>query len=300
MRLDYIWLTFGTHHYVVINGVKDVVLRLTSGTQHIHLSSPISAIHADADDPALASIYCITAEGMQIYSGFHHIIFGTQANSAVPILKTYMLSLPLKSPKRRMVHDQIRCLETFQYRPTIVINHTDGTLMPDAPKDRRDLNLICLDTTQTSPSPTADPIDENCVPPSYTMATHVQYPPPECPSHFPAVYQTTNPILAPRPDSILSVARLERAVLTQAAKTALPGLCRETSRKWWQCAVQARSGLGPLQGAGKMNAVEGPGIWVCGSYAYPGIPLLEGCVVSARNVVEAIAALEFGEGSSRI
>jgi hypothetical protein len=40
---------------------------------------------------------------------------------------------------------------------------------------------------------------------------------------------------------------------------------------------------------------EGPGIWVCGSYAYPGIPLLEGCVVSAKNVVEAIVTLELGE-----
>jgi microfibrillar-associated protein 1 len=128
------------------------------------------------------------------------------------------------------------------------------------------------------------------------MATHVLSPPPHYPSHLPAVYQTTNPILAPSEDSILSVARLERAVLTVEAKDALSGLYRPTDRKWWQCVVQSASGLGPLQGAGKLSLIaeetKGPGIWFCGSYAYPGIPLLEGCVVSAKNVVEAIVALE--------
>jgi len=42
--------------------------------------------------------------------------------------------------------------------------------------------------------------------------------------------------------------------------------------------------LGPLQGA--MVGEDGPRIWMCGAYAYCGIPLLEGCVVSGRNVVE--------------
>lgn len=277
-----------------MNGVRDVVSRLTSEIRNIHISSPISAIRADPEDPALATIQCNTAGGTTVYTGFHHIIFGTQANHAVPILASYLSSLPLNSPQRQPVEEQIRCLRKFQYRPTIVINHTDGTLVPDTAKDRRDLNLICLDTK--GPNLSWETVPSNCVPPSYTMATQVLPPPVHYPSHLPAVYQTTNPILEPRDDSILSVARLERAVLNAEAKHALSGLYQETGRKWWQCAVQCAGGLGPLQGAGKLSNIaeeaKGPGIWICGSYAYAGIPLLEGCVVSARTVVQAIVTLE--------
>ena len=44
-----------------------------------------------------------------------------------------------------------------------------------------------------------------------------------------------------------------------------------------------------MQGAGARTAdkaLRTPGLWLCGSYASAGIPLLEGCVASARNVVE--------------
>jgi hypothetical protein len=278
------------------NGVRDVVSRFTTKVRNIHISSPISAISADPRNSALASIHCTTTDGTKIYTGFHHIIFGTQANHAVPLLGSYLSSLPLESPRRQPVEDQIRCLRTFQYRSTIVINHTDGTLMPDASLDRRDLNLICFDPENSLSLLQDVAADTNCVPPSYTMATHVLPRPSHYPSHLPTVYQTTNPIVAPCEDSIMSVARLERALLTVESKEALSGLHRETSRKWWQCAAQATSGLGPLQGAGKLSSIaeeaSGPGIWFCGSYAYPGIPLLEGCVVSAKNVVNAIVTLE--------
>lgn len=188
-------------------------------------------------------------------------------------------------------------MRTFQYHPTIVINHTDDTLMPDGVQDRRDLNLVCLDPAGDNVTPykieddeggVATSISPRCVPQTYTMATHALPPPPGYPTHLPRLYQTTNPIVPPKKESILSVARLERAVLTLEAKEALMGLYREDGKRWWQCAGQAGSVLGPLQGAGKLEggAEGGPGIWVCGSFAYAGIPLLEGCVVSARNVVE--------------
>ncbi|KZP32447.1 hypothetical protein FIBSPDRAFT_848864, partial [Athelia psychrophila] len=137
------------------------------------------------------------------------------------------------------------------------------------------------------------------------MATHVQRPPPSpsssssssAASASATIYQTTNPIIAPRPSSILSTTHLERAVLTRAGKAAVAGLYRETRRRWWECAVEAQSALGPLQGpgAGEGGAKgAGVGVWAVGSYAYPGIPLLEGCVVSARNVARAVVALEGG------
>lgn len=98
------------------------------------------------------------------------------------------------------------------------------------------------------------------------MATHIV-------STNPTIYQTTNPIVPPRAGTVIAVARMERAVLTVDSKEALRELYGD-------------AGLGPLQGAGKLEgAPDVAKIWVCGSYAYEGIPLLEGCVASARLVV---------------
>ena len=122
------------------------------------------------------------------------------------------------------------------------------------------------------------------------MATHVL-------PKASGVYQTTNPIISPAKDSILSVARLERAIVTPESKVALGMLWSENQKRggWkWGCAGQDRGVLGVLQGAGALSADSAdagerdkvPGIWLCGSFVHCGIPLLEGCVVSATNVVE--------------
>ena len=164
--------------------------------------------------------------------------------------------------------------------------------MPDNARDRRELNLICIDSA-SGLEPIArlqreDRFGEKpeILPTSYTMTTHVLQRPRGLPDRLPAIYQTTNPIIPPRTECVLSVATLERAIVTVESKQALKGLYWEDGRKRWQCAGQGRSHLGELQGAGRLLNIDGPGIWICGSFAAAGIPLLEGCVVSARNVVE--------------
>ncbi|KAJ3802562.1 hypothetical protein GGU11DRAFT_549248 [Lentinula aff. detonsa] len=293
--LDYIWLTFGHHHYVALNGVQEVVSKLISGVQHVHLSSPISAIQVDPDDPSTCSIHVSNRDKARIHTGFHHIIFATQAVRAVPLLESFVSSLPPHAKaKRRAVEDQVACLRQFTYCSTLVINHTDPSLLPDDIQDKRDLNLISLDrnshpskTQEVDLSEVEDAWSLRCLPPSYTMATHVLTPPEGYPAHLTTIYQTTNPIIEPRESRILSVATLERAVLTVQSKQALKGLNVEYERKWWQGAGQGKSRLGPLQGARRGDELDQtPGIWICGSYAYSGIPLLEGCVVSAKNVVQ--------------
>ncbi|KAF5377215.1 hypothetical protein D9615_006398 [Tricholomella constricta] len=285
--LDYIWLTLGTHHYVVVHGVREVVSKLTTSAQHIHLSSNISGISPDPQDPHLAAIHCDTPQGSISHTGFHHIIFATQASRAIPLLSSYRDSLSQQDPKRQAAEAQLQCLETFEYRATIVVNHTDPTLLPDDRRDQRELNLISIDRDPAvSQGKAKDNWSATTVPFSYTMATHVLRPPKGYPTHLPAVYQTTNPIIPPKEDTILSIAKLERAVLTVKSKEALKGLYREEGRKFWQCASQGNCLLGELQGAGRLSDVQGPGLWICGSFAYAGIPLLEGCVVSARAVIE--------------
>ncbi|KAG6869048.1 hypothetical protein C0993_004721 [Termitomyces sp. T159_Od127] len=293
--LDYIWLTLGTHHYVVIHGVREVVARLTANAQNIHLASTITSISPDPNDINRSTIKCDTPEGPRVHNGFHHIIFATQATRAVPLLKSYRDALPRTSSKREAVDAQLQCLEKFKYCSTIVINHTDPTLLPDNPRDQRDLNLICLDQDAvTEQEKSIFDWSAMTVPPSYTMATHVLRRPEGYPTHLPRVFQTTNPLISPEEGSILSIARLERAVLSMESKEALKGLYQEEGRKWWQCASQGSARLGKLQGAGRLANVQGSGIWICGSYVYAGIPLLEGCVVSARSVVEQGVCLAEG------
>jgi hypothetical protein len=124
------------------------------------------------------------------------------------------------------------------------------------------------------------------------MATQVLPMPADCPAQLPQMYQTTNPTVATRKDSVVSVAVLERAVLTLEAKETLEELMEDGPQRWWQCRVESNARLGRLQGGGRLSPDQGsaaravPGVWICGSFAYGGIPLLEGCVVSARTVVE--------------
>ncbi|KAJ6573970.1 hypothetical protein DFH09DRAFT_1276999 [Mycena vulgaris] len=290
--LDYIWLTFGTHHYVVVRGVRDAVARLTSNVKHIHLSSRIVGLHPDPNSSALASIECSKKTGTTTHHGFHHIIFATQATRVGPLLSSYASSLPPDSHTRHAVMAQMSCLEAFRYIQTIVINHTDSSraLLPPDPRDRRDLNLVTVEPSARDPSPTWSP---RRVSRAYTMTTQILSPPPELKDAIAVpVFQTTNPFVDVQDDRILSVATLERAVLTMDAKDALKGLYRETRRAWWQSAAEADNALGDLQGAGRRESDASPGIWICGSYAHVGIPLLEGCVVSARNVYGGICESE--------
>ncbi|KAK7058335.1 hypothetical protein VNI00_001966 [Paramarasmius palmivorus] len=290
--LDFVWTTLGTHHYVAKDGVRDVVSRLSSRISHIHLSSPISGMESDPKDPRLVSIRCSTASGDKVHSGFGHVIFATQAPRAIPILKSYALSLTpsTNTYHAQLVNDQIACLQHFLYRTSIVINHTDESLVPNNAADRRELNLIVAHPSLTATTKTEKKGQEewvNYLPPTYTMATQILRRPEGYPDHLPAVFQTTNPVVEPRAERILSVAKLERAVPTLASKEALKSLHVEAERRWWGLSGPGEGRLGSLQGAGKSKDLNcGPGIWLCGSYAYSGIPLLEGCVVSARHVVE--------------
>jgi hypothetical protein len=228
-------------------------------------------------------------------SGFHHIIFATQATRAVPILSTYLDSLVQGSGDHNLVSRQLNCIKAFEYRYAIIVNHTDPTLIPNEEIDRREINIMCIkdqEHSEKAHSTAAVTQQQVChsdiVPPSYTMATQILNRPPGIPEDLAQIYQTTNPLISPAKDTILSSSTLERAIVTVKSKEALNGLYEEKKSGWLpRCAGQGTSKLGWLQGAGRLDgATESPGIWFCGAYAYAGIPMLEGCVVSARNVVE--------------
>ena len=267
---------------MVDGGVREVVARLTANLniQHVHLSSPIVAIQSDPQDPRFATIQYLYDGQTQEITGFRHIILATQAIRAIPLLTSYLRSLPSNKLDHIIaLQDQIQCLKAFRYHPTTVVNHTDNSLLPDNDKDIRDLNLITLNRNSNY----ENLLDKFSVSSACTMTTHILPRPKGYPKDKPQVYQTTNPIIEPKKDCLLSVATLERAIVTMESRKALASLSVSEPRRWWQCPYQATTRLGVVQGA---RDGDSPGIWICGSYAHSGIPLLEGCVVSARNVVE--------------
>lgn len=292
-RAEYVWLTLFTHHYVAELGVQDVVARLSRRIQHVHLSAHISSFQKTSDGTVIILSTTATTHDATPFGPFSHIIIATQANQATSILDSYAASLAAPDLQRAAVATLRAPLAQFHYVPTLVINHADASLLPAHPSDVRDLNLVFAPRTPDADKEQRGALSDLCMSKSYAMATHV-LDLGDALRGTPALLQTTNPIIPPRSDTILSVARLQRAVVTPQSKAALRSIAtlRATPRSWrnvWRS--EETWSLGPAQGARPARA-KSPGIWVCGSYAHGGIPLLEGCVVSATNVANEIIRLE--------
>ncbi|KAG0204596.1 hypothetical protein BGX33_008387 [Mortierella sp. NVP41] len=95
--------------------------------------------------------------------------------------------------------------------------------------------------------------------------------------------QTTNPIFQPKPETVISSAWFERAVVNPESMKAVDELSQQMDE-------QAERLLAAQQSGKKDDSATSVSdrVWFVGSYAYPGIPLLEGCVVSAVQVMERI------------
>lgn len=272
-----------THHYVVSHGTRDVVARLSDQipASQIHVGVPVSALLPDPHDVRRVVIACGTGGDLVRHAGFDHVVLATQANHATSLVTTYARALEEQHAVGAATYASrlSACLSQFEYRKTVVVNHTDDHMLPANPSDRRDLNFVVLSShsgVDGNPE-VAEGGGLLLLPPTYTMATHI-LPRPVGRAPGVAILQTTNPFIAPRPGSVLSVARLERALLTHASKAAVRSLCAKMDDK---------VNVGALQGAARREyGTSAAGLWVVGSYAYSGIPLLEGCVASAREIVE--------------
>lgn len=252
-------------HYVAAEGVRKVVTALSVGISRVHVSSAITRLIPDPDKPSHVSL---ELNNGQIVDGFTHVIFATQANTAAQILRhhTYTIS-ENDSPETARLRQTVSLLDTFRYVRNLVINHSDERVLPPDPSDRRELNLASwpYSTIEKAAATTASDLQ---VPRDFNMTTHIL----PLPASSTPVYQTTNPTIPISPATIRSIARMERVVLTTQSKAARSAF------------ITMDGGLGSAQNV--QITKDGPRIWFCGSYAGHGIPLLEGCVVSARAVVE--------------
>lgn len=108
---------------------------------------------------------------------------------------------------------------SFFCQKTIVINHTDSSLLPSPSADIREINLLRCPHPPTTPPSIADAKQDERLdyfPPApgctFTQATHILLPPPSHAKTHGPVYQTTNPIVPIPKEKVLSVAHLERFV----------------------------------------------------------------------------------------
>lgn len=278
---EFNWKTFGTHHYVVADGVRDVVARLSAplASHNIHLDSPVTSLEHHTD---LIDVVC----GATAHQGFSHVILATPANHAAPLVAKYAQNLvQIGSAAATRTLQLGECLNRVVYRESIVVNHTDPSFLPADARDRRDLNMVTV--AQEAQQSLSKKSNTLVVAPSYTMTTHL-LPRPKHSSALPVpadegIYQTTNPVIAPPTERVLSVSRLERALLTVDGKAAVRQLYEPSG----------------LQGASRRDmGPSAAGIWVVGAYAAGGIPLLEGCVESALAVVTGDGGIIAAEGGA--
>ncbi|KAL7422685.1 hypothetical protein Q5752_001976 [Cryptotrichosporon argae] len=319
--LGYIHLTVGTSHYALHDAsARDVAALLSApvdaqGSGYVRVGAAITGLRRRADR---SIALCVGDDEVVV----DRVVVATQARAASQLLGSFEPSLVIAGDKSegRRVARMRKALGEVEYRDTIVVTHRDASILPNR-RDRREINLVQppferrrprtaspgrspthsravsstsaidasrptratapLDATSQStrstsssrhpssrfsrsPSPgvSSAPSTRPNTPltpvpffdpaDAYTMATHIAHP---------GIYQTTNPIVPIDAASVLAVARLERALPVSRAET-----------------------LANLRPAGTDDEL----IHLAGSYAYPGVPLLEGCVGSARIVVDAV------------
>ncbi|WVQ95727.1 hypothetical protein IAU59_002826 [Kwoniella sp. CBS 9459] len=281
--LEYVHKTLGTSHYHLARGYSAAdVARLLSesvrvqGEGHVRLSTEIMGLEHD-DDGGLKLALGRKGETAECEDLLvDKVVLATQASVAHRLLKGFEKDLRQAGleKERRQVDRMKQALGAVRYRETIVVTHRDASVLPEK-ANQRDINFL-LPTTSSLNNPSFasvaskgtknDTINsavphfsvktDNCT--IYTMATQIIHHP-NGKGKGKAVLQTTNPVVPINPQAVLSVSRLERALPLRRPREVLSALRPTSSR-----------------------------IYIAGSYAYPGIPLLEGCVGSAKLAVEAI------------
>ncbi|CEQ40305.1 SPOSA6832_01910, partial [Sporobolomyces salmonicolor] len=321
--LEYISATFLSSHYTTSPscGVRGIVRRLIAPVplSRIHLGAHIHRLSITEQGCYMVH-YTLGDEKDERTKEVDYVVFATQANQAAALLSTLSSSSPSslsardgdRNPK---LDDLLASLRSFTYVQTLVVTHTDDSILPPDQRDRRELNLAVFE----QPSEDANEVEKKDVdggsdptsgdwtdylPSSSVQTTHIvsspharfaarssfsAAAPGEAPTPRPLVLQTTNPIVPLPSRHVLSSTWFSRASVTAASKQVLPrfllgepGGGREP----------AGADLQGLQFAARSRERRRGGIFFCGSWCARGIPLLEGCVTSAEEVVKALLARE--------
>lgn len=289
--LSYVAMTFLRSHYQVAEGVQKVEAALTRNLDpdRIHTSTTVKGLHPTN---ARAKICLVLERGheesgkvTQLMDGFDHVILATPAHLSASLVDSYMDALrarrrlvPTGDEEKEVLEQEetrlktvLKKLQSIRVEESLVVNHTDKSLLPTNRSDWRDLNLAspafskqsstsekqALGLNEEVPpqksifSPTfslegnkgrirkrlhqngiePEVIEMDSVERQETMATHVVC---RLRQKGQMLLQTTNPLLAamPRSEDILSTSRFQRAMTP--SKLQLSGLFdwRRTGSLW--------------------------------------------------------------------
>ncbi|GAA5968945.1 hypothetical protein JCM11641_000786 [Rhodosporidiobolus odoratus] len=322
--LEYITSTFTAPHYLTSPsfGVRGIVSRLVAPIppSQIHLGVCIKSLFTLANgrygirysrtggkgEKGNVGRDEVAEEGLQQGDlEVDHIVFATQADQAATLLSLLASSTPALDPSPRSrpngrhLDKTLAALRSFTYTQTTVVTHTDSSLLPPAPRDRKDLNLAVVATRSARPLSQKIP----CSPESGVQTTHIlrSLLPSSSAASSPMprlLLQTTNPLISPSPFLTLSSTTFTRCVVNPSSQNAVPLFSRLVEEGGVQglslpsSLSGGRTSEGEGEGEGGGEGKEGGGIWFVGSYAAPGIPLLEGCVESAEGVVGGLIRRE--------
>ncbi|KAJ3246459.1 hypothetical protein HDU77_008935 [Chytriomyces hyalinus] len=257
-------------------GTKEVCARLASPVQNICYSTTVVGIeHNKATNQFTVTSVPTSEAHAPIHENavahiFDYVIFATQANQASRILSATQTGHSKESAANSLYTDFVsratQILDKFPYTKSLVVIHTDPTLMPASRNEWRCLNFgVPSKHTKNH----ADTIglhsshENGYNADSLAMCTHYsQMTQTEVPGSVPPLFQTTNPIAIPDPASVISATWYERALVRLDTLEAL----RELEK---------------VQGGGG-------GVYFVGSFVGDGIPLLESCVTSALDAAKGI------------
>ncbi|KAJ3172168.1 hypothetical protein HDU88_006983 [Geranomyces variabilis] len=270
-------MPFGKMSFVT-PGVQTVCDALSEPVEQIFLNTTVTSVHAPATDavnarlptppleramPTNPSTIVETSDGEQ--RRYDEVIFATQASHAAKILR--------KSRGAETSAQQCELLERFEYVKTLVTCHTDESLMPADRSLWRCMNFFTHQENTTEPQRRTrppGPIIRGKPTPGFPYETRAT---PTCSHYFnmsdntlsttrgTQYIQTTNPFILPDPQKTISTSWFDRVVVTADSARAVE-------------ALHTVQGLNHL--------------WFVGSWAWEGIPLLEGCVASSVNVVKSL------------
>lgn len=207
-------------------GARDVVTRLSLNCD-VRLATPVDSVRKRAADGALL----VRAAGQAADEAFDHVVLATPAHIAASLLRD-------AAPVFREL------LGAFHAEQSVTVCHRDERLMPADRATWRSVNFITV-------RPGEAPMATIWVNRAINGFESVDF----------DVFQTWNPLIEPRPDTVLSSSALWRPVVTHDTLDAL----------------------------GRLGDVQGhDNVWICGSWTRWGVPLLEQAALSGIETAEAI------------
>ncbi len=217
-------------------GVDEVMARLSAHVSEVRLGTPIDQVIRDDKGVTIT-----TAQGE--VERFDHVVIASQANQAVKMIK----AIDAKEKE---------ALTAFNYEGFEVIIHGDEALGPRKKSWWAPVNYV---------------LQDNSSGPMVTIPLNAVH---EALANSAPVFQTWNPFIEPRPESVYHRVKLFRPIMDADAlrgQALIEQLHHETHRR----------------------------VWFCGSYASPGIPLQESAAQSALTISELIERSDYSQHKTK-